>query len=97
MSAEVKDFRDNANCLGVNPDIFDGAVPEQTVLAKAVCAMCAVRKECLTYALDNNETEYIWGGQTKEERVQIQQGVRDRDDLSYLYIPELLSTLLAVE
>ena len=29
---------------------------------------CDVRDECLTYALDNNEQEGIWGGMTLKER-----------------------------
>lgn len=35
--------------------------------AKAVCAKCPVRAECLTEALENDE-EGIWGGTTTRER-----------------------------
>lgn len=89
MSIEVDVWQERGNCLGVNPDIFNGLQPENIVLAKVVCGQCAVRSACLTYAFNNNERTYIWGGLTYEERVQVQQGTRDRDDLSYLFIPQV--------
>ena len=36
--------------------------------AKALCATCPVRVECLEYADDNDEREGIWGGLTPTER-----------------------------
>lgn len=36
--------------------------------AKAVCARCPVRQQCLAYALDNDETYGIWGGLSPRER-----------------------------
>lgn len=36
--------------------------------AKALCATCPVRRECLEYANDNDEREGIWGGMTTTER-----------------------------
>lgn len=36
--------------------------------AKAVCAGCEVRAECLQYALDNNERFGVWGGASESER-----------------------------
>lgn len=36
--------------------------------AKALCATCPVRLECLEYADDNDEREGIWGGLTPTER-----------------------------
>lgn len=39
--------------------------------AKAVCAACPVKTECLDYALDHDEEHLgkgIWGGTTYEER-----------------------------
>ena len=36
--------------------------------AKAVCEQCTVRRECLDYALANNERYGIWGGLTDAER-----------------------------
>lgn len=36
--------------------------------AKAVCASCLVRDECLQYALDNGIHFGIWGGTSERER-----------------------------
>ncbi len=36
--------------------------------AKAVCARCPVRTECLEYALRVGESHGIWGGQNEMER-----------------------------
>lgn len=36
--------------------------------AKAVCARCPVRLECLDYALRTREPYGIWGGRTESER-----------------------------
>jgi WhiB family redox-sensing transcriptional regulator len=39
--------------------------------ARAVCAPCPVRAECLEYALSTNEPYGVWGGYTRDERVKI--------------------------
>lgn len=39
--------------------------------ARAVCNSCAVRKECLEYALQIREPYGIWGGFTESERKQL--------------------------
>lgn len=38
--------------------------------AKAVCARCAVRQECLQFALDDVDARYhgVWGGTSMRER-----------------------------
>lgn len=36
--------------------------------AKAVCAKCTVREECLQWALDH-ESFGVWGGTTEKERI----------------------------
>jgi WhiB family redox-sensing transcriptional regulator len=36
--------------------------------AKAICAECRVRAECLEYALSIREPHGIWGGLTEAER-----------------------------
>jgi WhiB family redox-sensing transcriptional regulator len=61
-------WQDQANCLGVDPDLF---VPERgasTREAKEVCKGCIVRGECLEYALANGEKFGIWGGLSERER-----------------------------
>lgn len=36
--------------------------------AKAICEMCGVRDECLSYALTIREQHGIWGGLSESER-----------------------------
>lgn len=36
--------------------------------AKALCASCPVAGECLTWAIETNQPEGIWGGHTPTER-----------------------------
>ncbi|MDQ3978423.1 MAG: WhiB family transcriptional regulator [Actinomycetota bacterium] len=57
-----------ANCLGVDPDLFFPERGASTREAKAVCRACVVREECLEYALVNGEKFGIWGGLSERER-----------------------------
>lgn len=40
----------------------------QTDFARAVCARCQIREECLDYAVANHEQHGIWGGTSEKER-----------------------------
>lgn len=63
-----EEWRDRANCLGVDTDLFFPARGESTREAKAVCAGCVVRDDCLEFALTNAERFGIWGGHSERER-----------------------------
>jgi WhiB family redox-sensing transcriptional regulator len=59
-------------CRQMDPELFfpiaiKGPAERQVEAAKAVCAPCAVRANCLSYALEAMP-EGIWGGTTREER-----------------------------
>lgn len=59
-------------CLQADPDLFfpvavTGQAARQAEAAKAVCGPCAVRKNCLSFALEAMP-EGIWGGTTPDER-----------------------------
>lgn len=59
-----------ANCLGVDPNLFfpeQGCPAEQVDKALAVCAVCPARRECLEHALEYGERG-IWGGTTGRQR-----------------------------
>ena len=58
-----------ANCLGVATRLFFPERGESTNEAKAVCAGCAVREECLEAGL--GEKSGIWGGLSERERKRI--------------------------
>ncbi|MFC4943327.1 WhiB family transcriptional regulator [Pseudonocardia sp. GCM10023141] len=69
----VGDWRALAACRDVDPDLFfpvaeSGPVfDEQVVEAKAVCASCPVRQQCLEFARDAL-SDGIAGGLTAQER-----------------------------
>lgn len=59
---------DRAACVGSDPDWWFPGRGGDVTRAKAICATCTTREECLQYALDNFEEVGIWGGLTKIER-----------------------------
>jgi WhiB family transcriptional regulator, redox-sensing transcriptional regulator len=76
------DWRSAAACRSADPDLFfpisaSGPALEQVAEAKAVCACCPARRQCLAFALRTRQAHGIWGGTSEEERVFIwQQGSR---------------------
>lgn len=64
-------WQSDAKCLGVNPDLFFPERGASTKEAKSVCRECAVRDNCLEYAIRNNEKFGIWGGLSERERRRI--------------------------
>lgn len=58
------------NCKDYPTELFypDSSDHASQKLAMAVCAECPLRAECLQLAIDNNETEGIWGGTPGSER-----------------------------
>ena len=65
---DERDWQDQANCLGVDPDLFFPERGASTREAKEVCRGCVVRLQCLEYALSNGEKFGIWGGLSERER-----------------------------
>jgi WhiB family transcriptional regulator, redox-sensing transcriptional regulator len=68
---DEQSWQDNANCLGVDPDLFFPERGASTREAKEVCRGCQVREDCLEYALANGEKFGIWGGLSERERRRI--------------------------
>ena len=65
-----------AACRSADPDLFfpisdSGPALEQAVEAKAICATCRVRRECLAFALRTEQVHGIWGGTTAHERTAV--------------------------
>lgn len=63
-------WREGASCRGHDlsvffPDEGDAAGIER---AKRICGNCPVAELCLSYAVETNQTEGIWGGATRQER-----------------------------
>ena len=61
-------WQEQANCLGVDPDLFCPERGASTREAKAVCRSCEVQGDCLEYALAHGEKFGIWGGLSERER-----------------------------
>ena len=64
-------WRKRANCRGYDTAIFYVDHEFDELLAKSICAWCPVMKDCLMYALDNNEQQGIWGGKNDKQRQKI--------------------------
>ena len=70
------DWRTDAACRGMDPELFFSPESfeskqekdDREVVAKAACARCTVRTECLEYAIEAGERYGIWGGMTEQER-----------------------------
>jgi WhiB family redox-sensing transcriptional regulator len=71
---EGEAWRIQAACRDVDPRIFfpsssDEAADLSIRAAKAVCALCTVRMECLEYAYRMNIEHGIWGGIGERGRI----------------------------
>lgn len=65
------DWQARAACADVDPEIFFPERGGSSRAARAVCARCEVRMQCLEYALKNKEQFGIWGGTSERERRRI--------------------------
>lgn len=73
MTESMTGWGDLAACRGEDSELFFpisevGPGARQAAKAKAVCARCPVRSECLAYALDNGLDYGVFGGTTADER-----------------------------
>jgi WhiB family transcriptional regulator, redox-sensing transcriptional regulator len=62
-----------AACQAVSAELFfpvteTGPGRLQVARAKAICANCRVRQECLEYAMSTHQVHGIWGGLSEAER-----------------------------
>jgi WhiB family redox-sensing transcriptional regulator len=79
-------WRDRARCRPgsmIDPELFfpvgtTGPAEAQINTAKAICALCPVRVECLQWALDTAQDAGVWGGLSEGERRTLRRGQRRR-------------------
>jgi len=71
----VWDWQLDAACRGLDSSLFfhppgerGGPHDEREEAAKRICAGCAVRAQCLQYALAARERYGVWGGLSEAER-----------------------------
>ncbi|MEV5680602.1 MULTISPECIES: WhiB family transcriptional regulator [unclassified Streptomyces] len=79
----MENWRMRAACREVDPDLFfpigsTGPALVQTEDAKAVCATCPVREQCLRWALENGQDSGVWGGMGEDERRALKRRTRRR-------------------
>lgn len=65
-----------ARCAQTDPDAFFPDRGRSAQDAKRVCADCAVREECLDWAIEHNERFGIWGGMSQQERRRLRRARR---------------------
>lgn len=74
----------DARCAEYSTDQFfpaeEGSTLRHVAKAKAICAGCSVKKECLEYALENGEHFGVWGGTSERDRRALR---RDRQGLVF--------------
>jgi WhiB family redox-sensing transcriptional regulator len=69
----LDDWRSLSACRHSDPELFFPIVESgpglvQLEAAKAVCARCDVRAECLSFATATVQDHGVWGGTSEEER-----------------------------
>ncbi len=74
MTDYATEWRAAGACLSADPELFfpiaeGSAADGQTSSALRVCAGCAVRQQCLDFAMTTGEADGIWGGTTPDERI----------------------------
>jgi WhiB family redox-sensing transcriptional regulator len=62
------DWKQKAACRALDTSMFFPDSEADADEAKAVCAICPVRQECLQFALDTRQHDGVWGGLTETER-----------------------------
>jgi WhiB family redox-sensing transcriptional regulator len=63
----VDDWRGRGLCVGEDPDVFFPSHGDPGTKAREICTACAVRGQCLDYAVNADEFG-IWGGLDQQER-----------------------------
>jgi WhiB family redox-sensing transcriptional regulator len=67
----VTPWREAAACLEVQGEVNFFPDKEDLIAivqAKAICSSCPVSDICLTWAIETNQNEGVWGGHTAKER-----------------------------
>jgi WhiB family redox-sensing transcriptional regulator len=73
VGEEDLSWRNLASCNDFDPDLFfpagdTGPAAAQIEEAKRICNECVVKPECLSFAIESNQVNGIWGGTTENER-----------------------------
>lgn len=74
MTARQPNWRLSAACRAADPELFfpmsaTAQSRNEIAQAKAICAACPVRPECLEFAVTTRQRHGIWGSLTEDERL----------------------------
>ncbi|MFC5384281.1 WhiB family transcriptional regulator [Arcanobacterium hippocoleae] len=69
--ADDLSWMEDALCAQTDPDIFYPEKGGSTAPATSICQGCAVRAQCLEYAITNDIRHGIWGGTSDNDRKRI--------------------------
>lgn len=72
-------WMDEALCAQIGGDVFHPENGEGFEEARAACALCPVRQQCLDYATEHDIRYGVWGGAPHRERA----GRRKQADRAY--------------
>ncbi|WP_069625361.1 WhiB family transcriptional regulator [Streptomyces niveus] len=72
--SRVQEWRDDALCAEVDPEIFHPKQGESIGPAREVCMACPVRRECADHAIPN-EPYGVWGGLSPRERQRLRRSL----------------------
>ena len=75
FGAAEQEWQEQALCAQTDPEAFFPEKGGSTREAKRICQACAVRVECLEYALLNDERFGIWGGLSERERRRLKRDI----------------------
>ena len=75
FGAAEQAWQEQALCAQTDPEAFFPEKGGSTREAKRICQACAVRDECLEYALLNDERFGIWGGLSERERRRLKRDI----------------------
>lgn len=70
-----------AACVGRGDLFFADHMRTIVRQAKRICSACAVKHECLAYALEGDEIG-VWGGMTANERRKLKRATKKQLDLA---------------
>ena len=75
FGAAEQEWQEQALCAQTDPEAFFPEKGGSTREATRICQACAVRDECLEYALLNDERFGIWGGLSERERRRLKRDI----------------------
>ena len=75
FGAAEQEWQEQALCAQTDPEAFFPEKGGSTREAKRICQACAIRDECLEYALLNDERFGIWGGLSERERRRLKRDI----------------------